>query len=533
MTARRNGIWRAVVAATVIAVGLAVVWALVGGWVVSTVASNSSARTRDREEIYVAANGTPVVSVDSSALMTGVTLSRRTLEGAPFPVDYETWLMGAGLAPQSPAPGFIRMPIRWNYGERLGGGTDGRRPPTAWYVVRDAEPVGHCYFVGYDAFSKQLVGYIGRNGFSAAPPEREGQFALPATNDRLASAIASTQHFNFWGMVYFHSLSEKQKPAPWLVFVVESDKLWKVDLRERSAQVALEVPNVLSVGVGMVLAETLKSLPPEGQADMRRRSPVRLTAAQLLPTGATATFRIAQPAGGKEPETASVIALRTNDKVLMYDADTGRKKEFVIPVEVRDRRLMVYWIAPEKLLLQIDLDYWSGGQISKLVWTDASGKVERSVEVKLAGWVPDSPRDSMWMFCAMAPILIAWLAALLIFGPLGLVQTHKAADYSTGLTQTFEDLWPGLVIVLVVSLALAWATWRLQRKYRRSATGLWTAFVFLLGLPGFLAYWLGQHRPKMEACAECGTVVPRDRDACAACKAPFRPPAPVGTEIFA
>jgi hypothetical protein len=62
---------------------------------------------------------------------------------------------------------------------------------------------------------------------------------------------------------------------------------------------------------------------------------------------------------------------------------------------------------------------------------------------------------------------------------------------------------------------------------------VWTTIVLLFGWPAFLAYWIEHCRPKMESCGQCGNVVPRDRDACAACKALFPAPATVGTEIYA
>jgi hypothetical protein len=85
----------------------------------------------------------------------------------------------------------------------------------------------------------------------------------------------------------------------------------------------------------------------------------------------------------------------------------------------------------------------------------------------------------------------------------------------------------------VCSAILAWVTLRWHRKFRRRAAGVWTGFVALLGVPGFLAYLLEHRRAKLETCAECGAIVPRDRDACADCGKTFAPPAPVGTEIFA
>jgi hypothetical protein len=57
--------------------------------------------------------------------------------------------------------------------------------------------------------------------------------------------------------------------------------------------------------------------------------------------------------------------------------------------------------------------------------------------------------------------------------------------------------------------------------------------VLLLGLPGFFGYWLEHRRPKLESCDACDEIVPRDREACAACDAQFPTPPLMGTEIFA
>jgi hypothetical protein len=89
------------------------------------------------------------------------------------------------------------------------------------------------------------------------------------------------------------------------------------------------------------------------------------------------------------------------------------------------------------------------------------------------------------------------------------------------------------VAVIVFGALLAWWTYRMQRNFRRPASGVWCAFVLLFGVPGFLAYWLEHRRPKMENCSKCGEIVPRDRDACAACDVLFPAPPRVGTEIFA
>jgi hypothetical protein len=227
------------------------------------------------------------------------------------------------------------------------------------------------------------------------------------------------------------------------------------------------------------------------------------------------------------------LALRSNDRIIMYNPETGGRRDFVIPDQIRAAQFDVSWIAPEKLLLQTQPGNWSGGPFKKLWWIDTTGKIEREVELKLSGWTPTSPRQTAWQFFSVAQVPIAWIVGVLIVAPLVVLQNLHAPSFTSALAQTFSDTWLPLVLILALSAVLAWLTIKLQRKYRRSSSREWAAFVFLFGPAGFIAYLLQHRRPKLEACAGCGAIVPRDRDACAACATPFAPPARVGTEIFA
>ena len=130
------------------------------------------------------------------------------------------------------------------------------------------------------------------------------------------------------------------------------------------------------------------------------------------------------------------------------------------------------------------------------------------------------------------PIPIGFILGVFL-GSITLLQSGQATTYLEAVASTLDIGWLGLIAIPLVGAALAWWTYRLQRKYHRPATGIWCAFVLLLGLPGFLAYLIEHRRPKLESCGECGTIVPRDREACAACKTEFAPPSRLGTEVFA
>lgn len=533
MANRRKLTWRAVLAALVVAIGIGAAWAVALRWLDSLEDSLLWSRDQVYEDIYVAVDGTPVIGVQSSALVNTVTLSRRTLDGKSWPVDYEHWLGGAYLGPRNLPPALIELPLEWNqWGARMIGGTDGRRPPAAWYVIRDSKLVGHCYLAGYDAFSKLSIGYIGRNGFRATVPAVADQFALPATYEQRLNYFAASSQYLSWGIVWDHNLYEEGDPASWLVFMLEADRMWEVDLRQRTARAVLESTGLVSATVITALKSTVDTLQADGEATKLRSTPFRFAAANMQEL-----YDVVQlpPAGAEDdkPKYAGAIAVRSSDKIVLYHSPSGNKREFLLPKKVPNQWIRAYWIAPEQLLLHYDKGYWSGGPIHQLMWINPAGEIAREEEVKLAGPVPEPPRRKAWKASGLFPVPLVWLSGMVLGAPLYMMQNHFAQNYASTLSLVGGIAWQPLIVVLAISVALACLTVLLQQKYNRPATAVWVAFVFLLGVPGFLAYWLEHCRPKLEACQECGQIVPRDRDACAACNAPFPAPAPVGTEIFA
>jgi hypothetical protein len=152
--------------------------------------------------------------------------------------------------------------------------------------------------------------------------------------------------------------------------------------------------------------------------------------------------------------------------------------------------------------------------------------------VTLNSYRGESKQEARISGALAMPVPIGFVLGI-VLGSLTLMQSSQAPTFLAAVTSSLDIGWLGLVAAPVLGAILAWWTYRLQRKYHRPATGVWCAFVLLLGLPGFLSYWIEHRRPKLEACGECGTIVPRDREACAACRTEFAPPRRLGTEIFA
>ncbi len=530
----RANIWRKIVAAAIVATGIGVVWGVGCGWLFSIFGS-LSARTIISEQLDVAYDGTPVISIRSNDTPGMSTLGRRTLDGKPWPSDYELWLYGASPRRFELPPGVIRLPIRWdNYRGRIGGVTDGKKPPTAWYVVSSDKQADHLYFAGFDPTSKLSVGYIGSEGFRLSLPPRKEQFSFAGNEaGRVTDRVASSQYVEGNSIVQYHNLSAYDHPAQWLIFVVDGKRLWEIDLRERTSRVVLEVPDSLSIGEMHVLEATVQDADRDDNARRTRPGRFRLVAQQdvfrALPPAADPADSDTEP-----PKTTGIVVVRTRDRVLLYDATSDNHWEFKLPSQVpADRSFTCYWLSPDTLLLNCHAGYWSGGSINELYWISPDGAIQREERVELQGSVPPLESREFWAMSALMPEPLGWLGSIVGVEPFWRLQYYKANTYSAALRQTFALLWPMSVIVLIVSLASAWYAHRLHRQYFRPHSGVWATFVFLFGPPGLAAYWLEHRRAKLEPCGECGANVPRDREACAACATPFPAPPLVGTEIFA
>ena len=94
-----------------------------------------------------------------------------------------------------------------------------------------------------------------------------------------------------------------------------------------------------------------------------------------------------------------------------------------------------------------------------------------------------------------------------------------------------------LVFISLAAAAVLWVPpgWWLTRRYHFTlGTQLgWAVFLWFCGLPGFLAFLSVQEWPARESCPNCRKLRVINRQHCEHCGAPFAPPQPTGTEIFA
>jgi hypothetical protein len=503
--------WSRVAATLVVAIGLQVVWMVVATWT-SAIVSSLGSGNQYYETLGIALDGTPVIS--SRSYTKPLDWSYRSLDGKPMPAqEDDEFLTAANMAGPIKPPRLYETPISWP--ERVAGISDQQRTATAWYVVRDDRPEGRCYLVGNDEKSKLLVGYIGRKGFRRTMPPVDDWFDLGRHTLTWGSgAIASMYPIQSGGLALNYGATpatSDQRLPQWQLFLIDGDKLLEIDLRARSLRTIFEASGLVSVAT---LLEPLDAARADAVGEERTAGSV--PKADNGNDGASDIKQVAR------------IALRTTDQIVNLDPPTGAQSRYSLPESIRNKSIQIYSPGSEELIIQWTEDYYE----HHLMWLKSDGTVAREETVTLDGY-RGSGTEGMIVVVAAAPIPIGWISGVFAFAPIETLRTHQASTYSEAVAHNLEPTWPALIAVIVIGVLLAAWTYRLQRKYHRSATGIWCTFVFLLGGAGFFAYWLEHLRPKMEACRDCGQVVPRDRDACAACATPFPAPPLVGTEIFA
>ena len=206
-----------------------------------------------------------------------------------------------------------------------------------------------------------------------------------------------------------------------------------------------------------------------------------------------------------------------------FDSDSDSSQvEFKLPSDLEDKNLTVSASGPNRLLLQVDRGFWEQGSIVDLLTINPDGKIEHQDTVRLLGYVPEDSRLNSLFPAGIVPSLLPWCLGMFVVAPLVLLQAHQAPSFLQGIGKSWDEAWLGFLVVLAVSVILAFLVNHLQRKTALAHTGLWTTFVFLLGIPGLVAYWLHFRAAPFGGCSACGQAVPRDRETCAA--APSRLP---------
>jgi hypothetical protein len=491
---KTKGLVHSLFLSTVLAVGFAAVWGVIGVWAlevgthVVAEATPNSVVLVPRAMLMFLPDGMPVVSHQD-----GRRRQLRDLRGNPVeePDNEHPFLRLVQLSAHSTTDD-TGQEVSWDL--RIKSFADGHLPVGYWYFISDGRRDGTGYFVGYDSETRTCLGYLGTAGLREVPLPAEELIpyggAAAGPNSRLLSTQrdqSPTEHPRRRSPGH----APRGSVSSWDVYVLGRDgKLYHADLQKRTIQIAFSRSPILSAMLAGGLPDAIHGTP----------------------------YR---------------PAVRTEDAVLILDERGEVLKRYPIPDSLRGLDIsfgetntsgaVMCWKSPEDIfasevqyrICRMDED----GKSQE--WATTLPFVETGRLIPLAGLVIPSP-------VGLAGAVMAWRPSMLLDDGL-------AASYPEALTRALIEFWPTLALAQLVALCFAMFCYRRQVRFGagRGERIVWPVFVLLLGFPGWIGYRFSRRWPVLEKCEDCGGVVPRDRMACARCEATFSRPSLKGIEVFA
>ncbi len=470
-----RSLWRQVLLASLLAVGATAVWNVVGAYICVLLPSPEKPMGFG-ESVAFLADGTPLI------------MQRFDLIGEPEYCDLERHPVEPGLEKGQIIPALL--PRTWANlaATRL---VDGLSPSDYWYLLQaEGSEDARGYFVGFDSQSKQVMGYIGLNGFKKTMP----------TRDEMISGIRREQGP---GLIYVTGMP-MSRSAPILggivnpggafksVFVPTSDgKVYLVDLQERTITPVYQ-------------GESLKSA-------------VALNS--LFNANARPKWE---------------IALRTDTSVLVFDVQGRPQNRFPIPPAIQNEDFQFGLTSDNQAVME---------------WASSEGSLSNTTGVRLFHVYKDKKEveTQLTLQHGATGRLIQAYGGIQFPSPV-LLTAYVALDRGQELLRLNLEPTMGaavqriileyrqtLLLALILSALLAtFCSVRLARyRATRMERVIWPVFVLLFGLPAWVGFRFGRGWPILESCPHCHAKVPRDQTECLDCAKKFPAPVEVGTEVFA
>lgn len=457
--------------ALILAVGLAVPYLIAAIWVIEIYESwGRGKQPWWSERLIVTSVGVPLIKAPHEGSIAFRMLNGTAASDALDPPEIQgAWLRAQLQAERRDDASSANA----GWAKRVIGFSFDASSSNYWYfVVTSTGSNRRGYFVGFNKRSWMRAGFIGLDGFHSDPlsADREFPLAHPVSLYREPPIVATMLQTD--GYTPIKGLSGGQHWigfARSLVYVNAIDRLLKVDLNEQTVKDALGTDDVTNLG--RVVRQT--------------------TSGGWLRTG----------------REALLYAARSPDRVTVLDTSDQSYHEFRIPAELRHDDFVFYPLHDNTAIFDVSRgELRPNRDARELTWATLEGSVLRTKAVELEfarNWEKWASQEFLQAVIALpAPLVTSALPCILDSsgGSASLLDRYRVSLPAIGLS----------ILIAVVAILLAA---NLHRKYRVPSSLPWLAFVFLLGLPGYIGYRLHRRWPIREQA----------------------PPAPVltGVEIFA
>jgi hypothetical protein len=505
-----NRPFQSIVLAAAIGLGFTVVWFLFSIWAVSTAApfffEQGHYVDGTRIGLGFELDGTPVIQTQTTGSENGYGQSeegrsdRKTYtDESGYPV--KNW-EGGDLLDGAWLPA-VDKSSAWNvdWSRRILSFLDMQHSPDFWYFVHDGEKDGDGYFVGYQSHSNELLGYIGKSGFSLEkPPEAEHFPVIPSGWDFIRR-FATTQ-WDFFSPHYPDM--DRYRGSDMMgfehrVYLLSGNTVYLVDFRDQSVKEVYEsaAEPILSIGL--------------------------LTRYE-------------------EPKEKTPV-IRMESRVAAFDREGNLEAEGILPEELRREKgisFISFYRTEHGTVFATTHTSTTEDNLRhsfSRVWRfDKDGSVISTQDIRLGTFKRGVDEDVAAIVPIVGPLVSE--STLLVLAPAFAWLEGKGNTVGEALAEAWQQLGEPaveLALIHILGALFAWTCYRRQVSYGqpKGQVRLWTAFVFCFGLPGYVGYLTHRQWPALETCPSCSKRVPVDREDCASCGASFPAPERNGTEVFA
>lgn len=440
------------------------------------------------EQIVVTPSGKPLIQVG------GARNPIQTLDADRNPVERDSSLLTLIPAMLSDAPSDALYALRNVYQFEL------QRvqiiaiqdKSADWYFLLQGVTSNRGHFVAYDSVTCRTVGFLGPDGFRNTPIPLDEQFDVDASlflkrsrpgmldqNDlERIYDVYNNEQIGFNGD---YPLTKNQ------ILFQATTGVYLIDFKQKTVDSLLNGKDVISLGAVGQLAE----FPDAQNAESPWTHLLKLS-----------------------------LMARTPNSVILFDPRKSKSIEYRLPDQLAKRRLDVYRPADNSLIFlsQVEDSFRElrpGGGESKVEYVRILPNGEILDRKILTRHFPRgiSHADEKTVMNIVSLSVPGTLTTTLFAGGLlPLLDDREPKPFSEKMAEMLAVTWPAILIATLISAALCRFVVRRQAEYHFPRNYGWVAFVFLLGVPGYLGYRFHRKWPLKE-----------------------RPPAPVrtGCEVFA
>lgn len=466
----------------VVAAGIAVAWGSAVGFAMAMV-EQARVRKLTVETVYLTPAGEPVVYRRGGSEFEQAELF--DLDGkARADLRFNDLLQ-----PQYSSLGSISdnrsswISVPWR--ERIACDVGDRAPKTAWYLIHDGHVNGFVYGVGYELQTNRRVGYFGQSGFRDSLPPPEDWFRVSGSDGLTLKTTSPT------GVPYIPNWTNDGH-----IHLLADGKLWNIDLANRKVHSFGEFPDAL----GLSWAYQASSSAPD-----KANLPPNMAAANRL-------------------------LVRSTNSCTIVDPSTGETSRYALPPDLHSAYFAAVRLPDQRLRI---LDHRGRPQSGVQLWQiELDGPATKGTYASLATYAGADLAELGWRGAMVVPSpAVMWPLLLLL--PFGQYEPGAPHDYSRALSIVAAELWPAILVVTLIGVALAILAYRRQKQFGLPGAAAWAVFCFALGVPGWLAYRFLWPWPPVGTCPSCERQTPLDRPACLDCGRSFPPPRLTGAEVFA